>query len=191
MASSEKLQLQIVTPKGVVFAEDVEEVVAPGIDGEFGVLPGRLPMLAALHIGLVHYRKVGEDAMTDVAVGHGFAEVTGDKTLLLTDRFIAKGSIDILAVREKLKEVDEKLENWSGELEDPARAELVEEEQWLAAQLEVFGDPAVPRVLEYRRANDYSQLGLVPPAPEPMGEAHDGDPEGLIVDGTSADADAE
>jgi F-type H+-transporting ATPase subunit epsilon len=168
MASTEKLRLEVVTPKGVVLSEDVEEVVAPSINGEFGVLPGRLPLLAALQIGLLHFRKVGESEMTDVAVGHGFVEVNGDKTLLLTDRFIAKGDIEVLAVRERLKEVDEKLENWEGELDDPARLELIEEEQWLAAQLEVYGDAAVARVLEYRRAVDFSDLAAAPVEAEPQ-----------------------
>ncbi len=181
MSSTEKLRLEIVTPKGVVLSEDVDEVVAPGLDGEFGVLPGRLPMLAGLHIGLVHYRKVGDSELTDVAVGHGFVEVTADKTLLLTDRFITKGAIDVLAVREKLKEVDGKLEAWSDSLDAPERIELIEEEQWLAAQLEVYGDPAVPRVLEHRRANDYSQLVIMPPAPEPTGDGHDGEPSALVA----------
>lgn len=158
MAAPEKFRLQIVTPKGVVFADDVEEVVAPSVDGEFGILPGRLPMLAALTIGLLHYRKPGEAELTDVAVGQGFVEVSVDQTLVLTDRFMGKAGIDVLALRQKLKEIDESLENWSGELDAPARLELIEEEQWLAAQLEVYGDPAVPRVLEFRRANDYAML---------------------------------
>lgn len=159
MASIDKLRLEVVTPTGVVLAEDVEEVVAPSVNGEFGVLPGRLPMIAALRIGLLHYRKAGESEMTDVAVGHGFVEVKGDKTLLLTDRFIAKKDIEVLEVRERLKEVDAELESWEGDPDDIARLELVEEEHWLAAQLEVYGDAAVSRVLEHRRAVDYSDLG--------------------------------
>ncbi|MBM4376104.1 MAG: ATP synthase F1 subunit epsilon [Deltaproteobacteria bacterium] len=174
MASTEKLRLEIVTPKGLVLSEDVEEVVAPSVRGEFGVLPGRLPMLAALQIGLVHYRKVGSSEMTDVAVGHGFVEVNGDKTLVLTDRFIAKDAIEVLTVRERLKEVDEKLEAWGGEHDDPARVDLIEEEQWLAAQLEVYGDPAVARVLEFRRATDYSDLAAPPVSEADATVAEDG-----------------
>ncbi len=181
---SDKLRLEIVTPKGVVLSEDVDEVVAPSVAGEFGVLPGHLPMLAALHIGLVRYRKPGGAHMTDVAVGSGFVEVKGERTLLLTDRFMKKDDVEVLEVRKRLSEVDRKIEAWAGELDDPARLELIEEEQWLAAQLELYGDPPVQRVLEHRRANDYAQLLLMPPAPEPIGENHDGEPMGIVeVDG--------
>jgi F-type H+-transporting ATPase subunit epsilon len=179
--ASEHLRLEIVTPKGIVLSEEVEEVVAPSVRGEFGVLPGRLPMLAALHVGLVRYRKSG-GAMVDVAVGNGFVEVHGDKTLVLTDRFITKADIEVLAVRERLAKVDQQIETWQGELDDAGRLELIEEEQWLAAQLEVYGDAAVPRVLEHKRATDYSELLLMPPAPEPMRENHDGEPVGVIED---------
>ncbi len=154
--AQENLQLEIVTPLGLVFSERVDEVVAPSVAGEFGVLPGHLPMLAALDIGLLHYRR--GDTVTDVAVGIGFAEVLQDKTVVLTDRFIVKDDIDVLEVRERLQQVDEKLHNWEGELTDPARLRLVEEESWLAIQLELIGDPPVARVLETIRSVDYSNL---------------------------------
>ena len=187
VAAAERLRLEIVTPKGVVLSEDVDEVVAPSVAGEFGVLPGHLPMLAALHIGLVHYRRPGGANMVEVAVGNGFVEVNGDKTLLLTDRFMKKDDVAVLDVRKRLSEVDHQIEAWSGELDDPARLELIEEEQWLAAQLELYGDPPVQRVLEHRRANDYSKLLLMPPVPEPIGDTHDGEPIGIVNGGVSHD----
>lgn len=176
MASDSTLQLEIVTPQGVVLTERVEEVVAPSVKGEFGVLAGHLPMLAALHTGLLHYRK--GNTVTDVAVGSGFAEVLNDKALILTDRYIVADDVDILSVRERLEEVDGKLEKWDGELDDPERLELIEEEQWLAAQLELYGDPPVAKFLEQSRATDYA--GIMPTldedpliegqAPEPLKE---------------------
>jgi F-type H+-transporting ATPase subunit epsilon len=155
---AEELQLEIVTPRGVMLTEKVTELVAPGSRGEFGVLPGHLPMLAALHVGLLHYRKGKE--MVDVAVGNGFAEVLDDKALVLTDRFITRKSAkeDVLGVRKRLKDVDAKLERWDGEIDDPERLDLIEEEQWLAAQLELIGDPPPPRVLEVRAVADFSQI---------------------------------
>lgn len=188
MASTEKLRLEIVTPKGVVLSEDVEELVAPSVRGDFGVLPGRLPMFAALQVGLVRFRKPGESDMTDVAVGHGFVEVNGDKAVVLTDRFVTKAGIEVLGVREQLKEVDEKLEGWTGELDDPARLELIEEEQWLAAQLEVYGDPAVARVLEFRRANDFADLAIAPEETSVEGASTESTES---ADGGEADSDSD
>jgi len=160
MADKSFVLLEVVTPKGVVLSEQVDEVVAPSVNGEFGVLPGHLPMLAALSTGLLHYRE--GDKTTDVAVSGGFVEVVHDKALLLTNRFMTKAEIDtddrVLEVRERLKEVDAKLESWDGDLSDPARLALIDEEQWLAVKLELYGDPAVPKVLEASRSVDFSDL---------------------------------
>ena len=156
MAREGSLELEIVTPQGVMLQTRVDEVVAPSVEGEFGVLPGHLPVLATLQVGLLHYKE--GDQSTDVAVGTGFAEVVNDKALILTDRFATRDEVEVLTVRERLTEVDEQLETWDGELDDPARLGLIEEEQWLAAQLELYGDPPVPKVLEQTRALDYRAI---------------------------------
>ncbi len=147
--AAETIQLEIVTPSGVKLRESVSDVNAPSVGGEFGVLPGHLPMLAALRTGIVTYHKGGEERK--VAVHHGFVEVANDVALLLTERFIEKGDVDVVRVRLRLKEVDEELDHWQGELTDPRRRELIEEEQWLAAQLELIGDPPPPTVREDTR----------------------------------------
>lgn len=156
--ATETLELEIVTPRGVVLKERVTELVAPGSRGEFGVLPGHLPMLATLNVGLLHYRK-GND-LIDVAVGNGFAEVLFDKALVLTDRFTTRSAAkeNVIDVRKRLKEVDAKLERWDGDLDDTERLDLIEEEQWLAAKLELIGDPPPPRVLEAGAVADFSQI---------------------------------
>jgi F-type H+-transporting ATPase subunit epsilon len=156
MARQGDLLLEIVTPEGVALQEWVDEVVAPSVDGEFGVLPGHLPMLAALRIGLLHFREGGRT--TDVAVGLGFAEILHDKAVVLTDRYKKRDDVDVLSVRERLEEVDGELDKWSGDLNDPKRLQLIEEEQWLATQLELIGDPPQPKVLEHSRLVDYSAV---------------------------------
>jgi F-type H+-transporting ATPase subunit epsilon len=160
MASEGNLQLEIVTPQGMVLSERVDEVQAPSVNGEFGVLAGHLPMLAALNIGLLHYTEGNKT--THVAVGSGFAEIINNKALVLTDRFITKEEVrdgdHILGVRSRLKEVDAELEKWTGDLQDLHRLSLIEEECWLAAQLELYGDPPVAKVLETSRSMDYSQV---------------------------------
>jgi len=169
MTTEGGLRLEIVTPRGVVLSERVQEVIAPSVRGQFGVLPGHLPMLAALDIGLLHYVQDGE--RHDVAVGVGFAEVVHDRTLVITDRCISKDAVDVLDVREQLGKVDERIEAWEGDLGDPKRLQLIEDEQWLAAQLQLIGDPPVPRVLETTRATDYSAvMPTEAKSPDEMGE---------------------
>jgi F-type H+-transporting ATPase subunit epsilon len=158
---AETILLEIVTPTGVALHERVSEVTAPSVAGEFGVLPGHLPVLAALRTGLVSYKKDGEE--TRVAVHHGFAEVVNDVALFLTERVIRKDEVDVVRVRLRLKEVDEQLDHWQGELTDPERLKLIEEEQWLAAQLELIGDAPPATVREDTR--------FLQPHAEPASEA--------------------
>ena len=87
-----RIALEIVTPDGIKLSESVDELTAPSVEGEFGVLPGHIPLLAALKTGIVSYR-VGGD-VTRVAVGPGFVEVVDDKALVLTDLFITKPELD-------------------------------------------------------------------------------------------------
>lgn len=147
--AGDDILLEIVTPTGVALRERVTEVTAPSVSGEFGVLPGHLPVLAALRTGLLAFRKNGQE--TRVVVHHGFAEVAHDVALILTERVLNKDDVDVVKVRQRLKEVDHELDHWQGELTDPKRRELIEEEQWLAAQLELIGDAAPPTVREDTR----------------------------------------
>ncbi len=56
---AESILLEIVTPTGVALRERVTDVTAPSVAGEFGVLPGHLPLLAALRTGLVTWWRGG------------------------------------------------------------------------------------------------------------------------------------
>ncbi len=167
------LKLEIVTPTGVAFARDVLEVDAPTVGGEIGVLPGHVPMLTALRTGIVTARapQAGEEPFR-FAVAHGVLEVTREKAVVLTDHFAKKEDVDIVKTRARFKVVDEELVAWTGEPDDPKRYELIEEEQWLATQLELIGDPPPPMVREltrFRESVDEVQL-----------EAHVDTPEGLV-----------
>ena len=170
------IKLEIVTQKGLVLSEQVEEVIAPSVGGEFGVLPGHLPLLAALGVGLVHYRQDGK--LVDVAVANGFVEVADDHAVILTDRFARREDVDVLSVRERLEAVDEELDTWSGEISDPRRIALVEEEQWLAIELELIGDPPVAHLLESARVVDYSRLFEHEAGQAPALEPDETEPEG-------------
>ena len=156
------IHLEVVTPDGLKLAADVSEFTAPSVDGEFGVLPGHVPLLAALTTGIVTYTLEGEKHA--VAVGAGFAEVADDKALLITDRFIKKADIDPVVVRLDLKEADEALDKFDGDLQGPEYGELVARELWAAAELELYGDPPPPRMktmneLSFGQHESYSGLG--------------------------------
>ena len=89
---AERLTVELATPTRLVAAETADEVVVPGIEGYFGVLPGHAAFLTTLGIGEVMYR-VGRDEHY-LAVSGGFAEVRNDKVIILADRAERPEEID-------------------------------------------------------------------------------------------------
>jgi F-type H+-transporting ATPase subunit epsilon len=88
---ADRLTLEIATPTRQIVADTVDEVVAPGTEGYFGVLPGHAPFLTTLGIGEVTYR-IGREEY-HLAVAGGFAEVRHDKVIMLLD--IAERPVEI------------------------------------------------------------------------------------------------
>jgi F-type H+-transporting ATPase subunit epsilon len=85
------LQLTIVTPEGVRYEGAVESVVVPGTEGDFGVLPGHERFLAPVRIGEVEVRGAGGHW---AAVSDGFADVNGERVVLLVDSCEFAADID-------------------------------------------------------------------------------------------------
>jgi F-type H+-transporting ATPase subunit epsilon len=77
------LTLEVATPTRLVVTETVDEVVAPGTEGYFGVLPGHAPFLTTLGVGELTYRRGREER--HLAIAGGFAEVRNDKVIVLAD----------------------------------------------------------------------------------------------------------
>jgi F-type H+-transporting ATPase subunit epsilon len=85
------LKLEVATPDGLALRTEAEMVTATSVEGEFGVLPGHLPLLAATRAGLLKYRVGGKEEVA--AVGPGFVEALPDRVLLLTDAFVKPANI--------------------------------------------------------------------------------------------------
>ena len=77
------MQLEIITAEQQVYDDEVELVVAPGIEGELGILAHHAPLMTALQPGEILIRKDGEE--TYLAVTGGFLEVMGNKVTILAD----------------------------------------------------------------------------------------------------------
>jgi len=92
MAST--IHLELVTPEHSVLSEDVDEVIIPGYEGEFGVLPGHTQYLSIVKIGVLRYRKGTE--WFKVALGGGVAEVTPERgVVVLADTAERAEEIDL------------------------------------------------------------------------------------------------
>ncbi len=78
-----KLALEIVTAERVVYSDDVDVVVAPGVDGQFAVLPQHAPLMTMIQPGELLVRKDGQEQ--SMFVSGGFLEVLGNRVTVLAD----------------------------------------------------------------------------------------------------------
>ena len=115
------LKLEIVTPSAVVYSEDVSLVALPGRQGDMGIYPNHVPLMTKVAAGEVEVTRDGQKEM--LAVGEGFAEVTGDRVSILTDMAAQEAEIDEAKAEEALKAAEDRL-----------KGENLSDEQVLAAE---------------------------------------------------------
>lgn len=118
-----KLHLELVTPDRVVVSGEVDMVVAPGSEGEFGVLPGHAPFLSGIAPGELRYA-AGQEKVS-LSVTGGFAEVSNNRMSVLVDASEKAAEIDLERAREALERARERLSHDRKDKEiDFPRAEL-------------------------------------------------------------------
>jgi len=102
-----RIQLQIVSADRSLLNETVDEVVIPGYDGYFGVLPGHTPLLAVLQVGELWYRQGQEKHY--VSISFGFAEVLPDRVTILAQIAEKADEIDLARAEAAKKRAEERL----------------------------------------------------------------------------------
>ena len=101
------LKLEIVTPETTTYSEDVDMVTLPGVEGEMGIYPNHVPLMTQIVSGEITARKGGQDY--HLAVGEGFAEITGNRVAILTDMAICAENIDEAKAEEARKRAEARL----------------------------------------------------------------------------------
>ncbi len=128
------MKLKIITQERVVFDEQVDEIYSKGIDGEFGILKGHLPMMTALDIGVTR-AQVGEQTKTFTTMG-GILQFKDDECLILTTLAEPGEEIDEARAREALEKAKNKLRNANARIEAKrAEAAIARAEARLKARL--------------------------------------------------------
>jgi F-type H+-transporting ATPase subunit epsilon len=102
-----KILLEVVTPEKLLLSQQVDELIAPGVEGEFGVLPGHTYFLSMLKIGELRYR-VG-DQTNFLSVLWGFAEVTPKKVTIMAEIAEKAEDIDVERATQKVAEAEQRL----------------------------------------------------------------------------------
>lgn len=113
------LKLEIVTPEAKTYSEDVDMVTLPGVEGEMGIYPNHVPLMTQIVSGEITARKGSQEYF--LAVGDGFAEITGSRVAILTDMAIRAENID----EAKAEEARQRAEARLGEKLDDEESALV------------------------------------------------------------------
>jgi F-type H+-transporting ATPase subunit epsilon len=102
-----KITLEIVTPEGLLLRDEVDEVVAPGSEGYFGVRPGHTPLMAALGLGELSYRKEG--GWHQLTCFSGWCEVLPDRVNVLAEIGERAEDIDVGRAEQARTRAEERL----------------------------------------------------------------------------------
>lgn len=119
--AQQRFLLEVVSPTRLVVSEEVDEITAPGTEGEFGVMPGHTPFLTAVGVGELMYRVGSEERF--LAVRHGFAEVKHERVTVLAEEAEFPGEIDVKAAEAVKAEVEETIAQLSRESKEYLEAQ--------------------------------------------------------------------
>ena len=116
-------RLDVVTPSRQVISEQVTEVMAPGSEGYFGVLPDHVPFITTLKPGRLTYWKGKKEHC--IAVSRGYAEVQANRVCILADTAEGSDEIDVARAERARERAEQRLKDWASGTEavDHARAE--------------------------------------------------------------------
>jgi F-type H+-transporting ATPase subunit epsilon len=131
------MRLTVTTPRGYLVQLEVEELAAPGVEGEFGILPGHIPFMSVLKPGVLSYR--GKDGTKYLAVGDGLLQIArtadGDKVEVLVNRAEQGKDVDRDAAQRELTAADSDLAK--SKAENTAELKPMHDRRaWAAAQVD-------------------------------------------------------
>ncbi len=115
------IRLDIVTAERAVYAEDVDMVIAPGVEGQLGILPHHAPLMTTLQAGELRVKKGGEEV--SLVISGGFLEVRPDRIVVLADAAERAEEIDMARAEEAKRRAQERLVEKRAPGIDEAQAE--------------------------------------------------------------------
>jgi len=118
---AKNIKLEVVTPEKSIVSEEAQIVMAPGSDGEFGVLIGHTPFLTTLKTGTVHYT-AADGKQRFVFVGGGFAEALPDKVTVLAESAERRRDINVDRAKAAMERAQSRLDREKDENIDFLRA---------------------------------------------------------------------
>lgn len=103
------IAFELVSPDRLLLSEDVEMVVIPGTEGDFGVLVDHQPMISSVRPGILEVHAEGAEVRR-IFVNGGFAEVTGDRCVVMTEEALPLDEVERADIEQRIKDGEEDLE---------------------------------------------------------------------------------
>ena len=113
---AEKIAFELVSPDRLLVSEDVDMVVVPGGEGDFGVLVGHQPMISTVRPGILEVQNAGAEDHR-IFVNGGFAEITGDRCAVMTEEAVPVEELDRADLEQRIKDAEEDLKEARTDLE--------------------------------------------------------------------------
>ena len=95
------------TPERVIYSDDVDAIIAPGVEGQLGILPHHAPLITMLQPGELRVRKGEEE--TCIAIYGGFLEVRPDRVIVLADAAERAEEIDVARAEEAKRRAEQQM----------------------------------------------------------------------------------
>lgn len=109
------LHIEVVTAERTVLTDDVDMVIAPGTEGQLGILPRHAPLMTALAPGELRLKKAGQE--TDLAITGGFLEVRDNVVTVLADAAEKADEIDLARAEEAVKRAQERIKQAGADMD--------------------------------------------------------------------------
>lgn len=130
--ASDKVEFELVSPERLLLSEQVDMVVVPGAEGDFGVLPRHAPLISTLRPGVIRVFE-GREVKNRIFVAGGFAEVTPERCTVLAEEAVPLKDIDVATIDQQLKDLGEDLANAKTDEEKAAIAKRIAVRQAMRA----------------------------------------------------------
>ncbi|MGE0120460.1 MAG: F0F1 ATP synthase subunit epsilon [Dongiaceae bacterium] len=113
---ADQIQFELVSPERLLVSQPVEMVVVPGVEGDFGVLPGHAPLVSTVRPGVIAVFE-GNKVAQRIFVAGGFAEVTGERCTVLAEEAMPVAEIDRATVEGEIRTARDDLADARDEVE--------------------------------------------------------------------------
>ena len=105
---ADKVAFELVSPDRLLMSVEADAVAMPGMEGDFGVLPGHAPVISALRAGIIEVEGAA-DSPDRIYIAGGFAEISADRLVVLAEEAVVVSDMDRASLEQRIQEANEGL----------------------------------------------------------------------------------